>query len=112
MRSHSSSGSRRDEGAAAAVDEQRRLAAEQDDIRAGDPAARAPARFGQGSAAPYGWAGSAAASTSARLLRGLVAQPLDRAGERELRAAEALDEVAAAAGSEHLEAPELAVDGA
>ena len=41
-----------------------------------------------------------------------LAQPLDRAGERELRAAEALDEVAAPAGADRLERAQLAVDGA
>ncbi len=79
-------------------------------------AARAPARFGHGSAAPYGCAGSAAASTSAlglvALARPQLAQPLDRAAERELRAAEALDEVAAPADAERLERPQLAVDRA
>ena len=41
-----------------------------------------------------------------------LAQPLDRAAERELRAAEALDEVAAPAEAERLERAQLAVDGA
>src|SRR6185503_15468917 len=40
-----------------------------------------------------------------------LAEPLDRAGQRELRAAESLDEVAAPAGADGLERPELAVDG-
>ena len=78
-------------------------------------AARPSAFFGQGSAAPYGCAGSAAASTSASglfsLLRPQLTQPFDRAAERELRAAEALDEIAAPAETERLERPQLAVDG-
>jgi hypothetical protein len=41
-----------------------------------------------------------------------LAQPLDRSAERELRAAQALDEVAAAAEPERLERLQLAVDGA
>ena len=64
---------------------------------------------------PYGWAGSAAASTSGSVVARRVtqlAQPLDRAGQRELRAAEPLDEVAAAAGADRLERAQLAVDGA
>ena len=41
-----------------------------------------------------------------------LAQPLDSAGQRELRAAEALDEVAAPAGADGLERPQLPVDRA
>jgi hypothetical protein len=46
------------------------------------------------------------------LARPELAQPLDRAAERELRAAEPLDEVAAAAKPQGLERLQLAVDGA
>ena len=46
------------------------------------------------------------------LARPELAQPLDRAAERELRAAEPLDEVAAAAEPQRLERLQLAVDGA
>ena len=42
---------------------------------------------------------------------GQRAQALDRAGQRELGAAEALDEVAAASGAEQLEVAELRVEG-
>ena len=37
-------------------------------------------------------------------------QPLDRAGERELRAAQALDEVATSGGAQHLQVGQLAVE--
>ena len=75
-------------------------------------AARPAARRGQGSVAPYRFAGSVAASTredglERRLAR--VAQPLDRARQRELRAAAAVDEPAAPAGAERLEVRERAV---
>src|SRR5919108_731667 len=46
------------------------------------------------------------------LARPELTQPLDRAGQRELRAAEALDEVAAAARAQRLQGAQLAVDGA
>ena len=65
-------------------------------------AARAPARFGQGSAAPYGCAGSPPRSRAALFLRPFP-QPLDRAGKRELRAAQPFDEVPAPADAEGLE---------
>src|SRR5439155_25386762 len=41
-----------------------------------------------------------------------LAQALDRAAERELRSAQALDEVAAPGEPERLERPQLGVDGA
>ena len=41
-----------------------------------------------------------------------LAEPFDRAGERELGAAEPLDEVATPAGADRLERAQLAVDGA
>ena len=44
------------------------------------------------------------------LALGQAAQALDRAGERELGPAEALDEVAAPRGAEHLQVRELAVE--
>ena len=80
-------------------------------------AARAPERRGQGSAAPYGCAGSAAASTSAsgsspRATGAELTEALDGTRERELRTAEPLDEVAAPADAERLERLQLRVDGA
>ena len=53
----------------------------------------------------------AARSRWAPSLGGQRAQALDRAGEGELGAAEALDEVAAAGGAEQLEVAELRVEG-
>ena len=48
-----------------------------------------------------------------RILAGAqLPQALDRSGERELRAPEALDEVAAPAGADRLEVLQLGVDGA
>ncbi len=72
---------------------------------------RAVGRAGHASAAPYGCAGSTAASTTGGASSaGSAAQPLDRAGQRELRAAEALDEVPAPGDPERLELRELGVD--
>ena len=57
-------------------------------------------------------AGSVAASSMEGAVGfGQRAQPLDRAGQGELGAAEALDEVAAAGGAEQLEVAELGVEG-
>ena len=106
----------RHERAPAALDEQRGLAAEQDDLCARDACgARAGAlrprqrravrlcRIGCGEHERLGLL---------VLARAELAQALDRAGQRELRAAEPLDEVAAAADAERLERAQLAVDGA
>ena len=106
----------RHERAAAALDVERRLAAEQDDVRARD-ARRARAGALRPRAAPRRTAAPdrrrrarAAPGSSSGLAQ--LAQPLDGAAERELRAAEALDEVAAAAEAERLERAQLGVDGA
>ena len=97
----------RHERAAAALDEERGLAAEQDDVRAGDAGrARSGAlRPRQRRAVGLGRVGG---GEHERLLvvalaAAQLAEPLDRAGERELRPAEALDEVAAAADADRLE---------
>ena len=50
-------------------------------------------------------------SASSPSARPQLAQPLDGSAERELRASEPLDEVAAAAEPERLERSQLAVDG-
>ena len=106
----------RHERAAAALDEERRLAAEQHDVRAGDarrPRARAlrPRERGAVRLRRIGRREHERVGLVV-FLRTQLAQPLDRAGQRELRAAEALDEVAAAADAERLEVAQLAVDGA
>ena len=106
----------RHERAAAALDEERRLAAEQDDVRTGDarrararalrPRQRGPVRLRRVGGGEH---------ERLRLVavpRPQLAQPLDRAAERELRAAEPLDEVAAPARAERLERAQLGVDGA
>ena len=107
----------RHERPAAALDEERRLAAEQDDVRARDArgAARRPASATAArrrTAAPGRRPRARAAPASSPSLRPQLAQPLDRAAERELRAAEPLDEVAAPAEAERLERLQLAVDRA
>ena len=81
----------------------------QNDMRAATRAARAPERFGQG--APRRTAAPDRRRDQRALLRRLLAEPLDRAGERELRAAQAFDEVSAAADAERLQLAQLAVDG-
>ena len=91
----------RHERAAAALDEQRRLAAEQDDVRAGDARrARAgalrPRQRGAVRLRRIG-GGEHERLRLVALARPQLAQPLDGAAERELRAAEPLDEVAAPA---------------
>ena len=106
----------RDERAAAALDEERGLAAEQDDVRTGDPGRRAPAALRPRQRRSVGLRGIGGGEHErvrlVALARTQFAQPLDRAAERELRAPEALDEVAAAAEAERLERLQLAVDGA
>ena len=105
----------RDERAAAALDEERRLAAQQHDVRARNarrtrsgpprPRQRRPVRLCRIRRRE---------DQRLRLLvltRTQLPQPLDGAGQRELRAAEAFDEVAAPAGAERLERAQLAVDG-
>ena len=107
----------RQQRAAAALQEQHRPAVDQHDVRR-----RRCARRGRGrarataSAAPYGLAGSAAASTS---VSGSCGSGSRRSRSRssgarhgELRAAEALDEVAAPRGADRLQRAELAVDRA
>src|SRR6266545_4976059 len=106
----------RHERAAAALDEERRLAAEQHHVRACNArGARAGAlrprqcravrlrriRGGQHERLRF-----------VSLARTQLAQALDRAGRRKLRAAEALDEVAAAADAQRLEVAQLAVHSA
>ena len=122
IRSHSSSSAgfqpiaQRDERAAAALDEQGRPAAEQDDIGAGD-ASRAcarPLRPRQDGSVRLRRIGG---GEHERLVLVVLARPqlpeaLDRAAERELGAAETLDEVAAPAETERLERLQLAVDRA
>ena len=107
----------RHERAAAALDEERRLAAEQDDVRAGD-ARRARARALRPRAAqrrtaapdrpPRARARSGSSPSCGRSSRSRSTAPR----QRELRAAEPLDEVAAAADAERLEVAQLAVDRA
>ena len=72
-------------------------------------AARAPERFGQGTAAPYGCAGSAAAITSVRSSSSRSRSRSTAPGSA--NCAEALDEVAAPADAEGLELAELLIDG-
>ena len=106
----------RHERAPAALDEQRCLSAEQDDVRARD-ARRARARAlrprNRGSVRLRRIGrGEHERLRLVALARAQLAQALDRAGQRELRAAEPFDEVAAAADAERLEVAQLAVDGA
>ena len=102
---------------AAALDEERRLARRggRRGRRRRAPRAR-PARFGHGQHRAVRLRRVGGGQDERLLLlvlaRPELAQPLDRAAERELRAAEPLDEVAAAAEPERLERLQLAVDGA
>ena len=104
----------RHQRAAAPLDVERGVAAEQDDVRAGDPGrarARSP-RPRQRRAVRLRRVGR---GEDERVVLGStpqLAQPLDGAGQRELRTAETLDEVAAPAGADRLEGAQLAVDGA
>ena len=106
----------RDDRAAAALDEQRRLAAEEDDLCAGDTGSSAarPLRPRQLGAVGLGRIGGGDHERLGLLAfpRPELAQPLDRAAEGELGAAEPLDEVAAPAEPERLERLQLAVDRA
>src|SRR5581483_11514940 len=105
----------RDERAAAALDVERSLAAEEHDPGAGDagrarPGAPRPRERGAVGLSRIGRGEDARLLLLAGVAR--LAQALDRSPERELRAAESLDEVAAAAEPERLERAQLAVDGA
>src|SRR6184192_583952 len=106
----------RDERTAAALDEERSLAAQQDDVRAGDARRAGAAAPGPGkrSTVRLRWIGGGEDERLRllALLRTQLAQTLDRAGERELRAAESLDEVAAPAGAERLQRALVGVDRA
>ena len=105
----------RDERAPAALDVEHRLAAERDDIGAGDTCgARSRAlRPRQRSAVGLRRIGRREHERVALLVAlAQLAQPFDGAAERELRAAEAFDEVAAPAEAERLERAQLGVDGA
>jgi len=100
---------------AAALDEERSLATEQHYCGAGDAgrAARGPFRPGQPGAVGLCRI-RRREHERLRLFpfsRAQLAQALDRAPERELGAAETLDEVAAAADPERLELAELSVHG-
>src|ERR671930_1310264 len=106
----------RDERAAAALHEQRGLAAEQDDpcaCNSGGSGARA-LRPGQRGSVRLGGIGCREDKWLRFIIISLaeLSQSLDRAAERELRAAEALDEVASPAEAERLERAQLTVDGA
>ena len=105
----------REQRAPAALDVERRLAAEQHDVGARD-ARRArtrplrPRQARRRTAAPGRPRRARAARRPRRAAE--LAQPLDGARQRELGAAEPLDEVAAAARADRLERLQLAVDGA
>src|SRR6266511_2434106 len=108
--------SKRDERAPSTLHEERGLAAEQDDLRAGHPrgAGSRPLRPRQRGAVGLRRVGRREHERFGLLVlsRSQFAQPLDRSRKRELRAAETLDEVAAAAHAERLQRTQLAVDGA
>ena len=101
--------SKRDERAPAALDEEHRLAVEQDDPRAGDPCgasagASRPRKRGAVRLRRIGRGEHERVSLWLTHVGGSqLAQSLDGARQRELRSAEALDEVAAPADAERLE---------
>src|SRR6266550_1765412 len=99
--------SERDDRAAATLDEERGLASEQDDVcarDAGSPTA-GQLRPGQRRSVRLRWIGRSEHERVRllSLLRTQLTQPLDRATERELGSAEALDEIAAPREPERLE---------
>ena len=108
------------ERAPAALEVERGHPVDEDDVRAGGALQRRGGRprrdAARGCAAPYGFAGSAAASRwtarSAGSARGLAErpQPLDRAGEGELGRAETVDEVAAPDPAGLLQGAEHGID--
>ena len=87
----------RHEGPAAAFDEEHGLAAEEDDLRAGDArgARTRPLRPGQRCAVRLRRVGRGEDERLGLLLGAQLTQPLDRSRQGELRAAETLDEIAA-----------------
>src|SRR6185503_15519762 len=99
---------------AAALDVDDGLGAGEDDVGARDPLGLAVLRIALGprqrGAVGLGRVGRGEHDRGRLLTRAGRAQPLDRAGERELRAAETLDEVAATAGAERLELRERVVE--
>src|SRR6478672_8096084 len=98
-----------EEAATAALDEHDRLAVAQQQVGAGGATGATTAlelRPGQRGAVGVGRVGGGEDEVRA-VAFGQRAQALDRAGEGELGAAEALDEVAAAGGAEQLEVAEL-----
>ena len=102
-----------EDAAPAALDVEDRLAVAEQDVGAGGPRGPAAAlALGPGQRGAV-WVGRVGRrqQLEAALVFGQRAQPLDRAGQRELGAAEALDEVAAAGGAEQLEVAELRVEG-
>ena len=100
--------------ASAALEVEHRVPIDEHDVRAGRALQRQPLVAlgrGQASAAPYGCAGSVAART--RTVAFVVAdrpQPVDRAGQRELRRPEAGDEVAAPRSARLLHGAQHRVD--
>jgi hypothetical protein len=101
---------KRDERAPAALDEERRLAAEEHDVGAGDPRGAGARALRPRERGAVGLRRVGRRKDERGRLLGLLPQALDRAWQRELRAAEALGEVAAAADAERLQLPQLAVD--
>src|SRR5205814_4685642 len=106
----------RHERAAAALDEQRGLAAEEDDVCARNsrsPCSRSARPRERGTVGLRRVGGREDERLRlVALTRPQLAQALDRAGQRELRAAKSFDEVAAPAHAERLERAQLAIDRA
>ena len=105
----------REQALAAALDVEDRLGADEHDVGARRRAwARGARRRAWARAAPRRRAGPGrwrrAPGRRAVVVLALGAQALDRAGQRELRAAQALDEVAAAGDAERLEGAERVVE--
>src|SRR5437763_9248554 len=106
----------RDQRAPPALDEQGGLAAQPDDPGAGDAGGSRPRSLRPRQGGPVGLCRVGSRENEhVRLVafaRSELAQPFDCTAECELRAAEALDEVAAPAEAERLERLQLTVDGA
>ena len=101
----------RHERAAAALDIERGRAAEQDDIRAGDPRRARPGALRPRKRGSVGLRGIGSGEHQRQGLGGMLAQALDGSGESELRSAQSLDEVPPPAEAQRLEVPQLPVHG-
>ena len=100
------------EGASAAFDEERGGAVDEHEVGAGGASGSAPERCRPRERRPVGLGriGGGQHQRLALAVMARLAQTLERAGQGELRATEALDEVAAAGRADRLEGGQLGID--